>query len=48
LPESEILTAIDGGGVMDGATTYFSLADPVNLLEALWDTTLGSFGIAVP
>ena len=48
LPESEILTAIDGGGVMDGATTYFALADPVNLLEALWDTTLGSFGIAVP
>jgi PE-PPE domain-containing protein len=48
LPESEILAAIDGGGVADGATTYFSLADPVNLLEALWDTTLGSFGVAVP
>jgi hypothetical protein len=48
LPESEILTAIDGGGVMDSATTYFALADPANLLEALWDTTLGSFGIAVP
>jgi PE-PPE domain len=48
LPESEILAAIDGGGVMDGATTYFSLADPVNLLESLWDTTLGSFGITVP
>ena len=48
LPESEILTAIDTAGVVDGATTYFSLADPANLLEALWDTTLGSFGIAVP
>jgi hypothetical protein len=48
LPESEILTAIDTGGVMDGAANYFSLADPVNLFEALWDTTLGSFGIVVP
>jgi hypothetical protein len=48
LPESEILAAIDGGGVIDGATNYFSLADPVNLLESLWDTTLGSFGITVP
>jgi hypothetical protein len=48
LPESEILAAIDSGGVMDGATTYFSLADPVNLLESLWDTTLGTFGITVP
>jgi hypothetical protein len=45
LPESEILTAIDTAGIVDGATTYFNLADPVNLLEALWDTTLGSFGI---
>jgi hypothetical protein len=48
LPESEIVTAINTAGVADGATTYFTLADPVNLLEALWDTTLGSFGIAVP
>jgi hypothetical protein len=48
LPESEILTAIDTAGVVDGATTYFSLADPANLFEALWDTTLGSFGITVP
>lgn len=48
LPESEIVTAIDTAGVADGATTYFTLADPVNLLEALWETTLGSFGIAVP
>ena len=48
LPESEILSVIDAGGIADGATTYFNLADPVNLLEALWDTTLGSFGITVP
>ena len=48
LPESEILTAIDGGGVVDGATTYFTLADPANLFLSLWDVTLGSFGIAVP
>jgi PE-PPE domain len=48
LPESEILTAIDGGGVVDGATTYFTLGDPVNLFESLWDVTLGSFGITVP
>jgi len=48
LPESEILTAIASGGVADGATTYFNLADPVNLLVALWDTLLGSFGIVVP
>lgn len=48
LAESEILAAIDGGGVMDGATTYFSLADPVNLFQSLWDVTLGSFGITVP
>jgi PE-PPE domain len=45
LPESEILTAIDTAGIGDGATTYFNLADPVNLFEALWDTTLGSLGI---
>jgi hypothetical protein len=45
LPESEILTAIDTAGIADGATTYFNLADPVNLFEALLDTTLGSFGI---
>ncbi len=48
LPESEILTAIDTAGIGDGATTYFNLADPANLFVALWDTTLGSFGIAVP
>jgi hypothetical protein len=48
LPESEILTAIDTAGVVDGATTYFTLADPVNLLVSLWDTMLGSFGIVVP
>jgi hypothetical protein len=49
LPESEILAAIDGGGVMDGAsTTYFSLADPVDLFKSLWDVALGSFGITVP
>ncbi|WP_197503240.1 PE-PPE domain-containing protein [Mycobacterium sp. 1245111.1] len=48
LPESEIVSAIANGGVADGATTYYTLADPVNLLEALWVTTLGSFGIAVP
>jgi hypothetical protein len=48
LPESEILAAIDSGGVIDGATNYFSLADPVNLFESLWDTTLGTFGITVP
>jgi hypothetical protein len=46
LPESEILTAIDTAGIADGATTYFNLADPVNLFESLWDVTLGSFGIA--
>ena len=48
LPESEILTAIDGGGVVDGATTYFTLADPANLFLSIWDVTLGSFGIPVP
>jgi PE-PPE domain len=48
LPESEILTAIDGGGVVDGSTTYFTLADPVNLFESLLAVTLGSFGISVP
>lgn len=48
LPESEIVTAIDGNGVLDGATTYFTLADPANLLQSLFDTTLGSFGISVP
>ena len=48
LPLSEILTAIDGGGVVDGATTYFTLADPANLFLSIWDVTLGSFGIAVP
>jgi hypothetical protein len=48
LPESEILTAIDTAGVVDGATTYFTLADPINLFESLLDTTLGSFGISVP
>jgi hypothetical protein len=48
LPESEILTAIDTAGVVDGATTYFTLADPANLLASLWDVTLGSFGITVP
>jgi hypothetical protein len=48
LPESEILTAIDTAGVLDGATTYFTLADPANLLESLLATTLGSFGITVP
>jgi len=48
LPESEIVTAIDTAGVVDGATTYFTLADPVNLLVSLWDTWLGSFGIVVP
>jgi hypothetical protein len=47
LAESEILTAIDGGGVADGATTYFTLADPANLLQSLFDVTLGSFGISV-
>src|SRR3984885_76216 len=48
LPESEILAAIDSGGVVDGATNYFTLADPVNLFESLWVVTLGSFGIIVP
>jgi hypothetical protein len=48
LPESEILAAIDSGGVVDGATNYFTLADPVNLFESLWDVELGSFGITVP
>jgi PE-PPE domain len=49
LPESEILTAIGTGGVLDGATTsYFTLADPANLFASLWDVTLGSFGISVP
>lgn len=48
LPESEIVTAIDTAGVVDGATTYFALADPANLFESLFDVTLGSFGIAVP
>ena len=48
LPESEIVTAIDTAGVVDGATTYFTLADPANLFESLFDVTLGSFGIAVP
>lgn len=48
LPESEILTAIDTAGIADGATTYFNLADPVNLLDALLHTTLGSFGIVFP
>lgn len=48
LPESEILTAINTAGVVDGATTYFTLADPVNLFESLFDVALGSFGISVP
>jgi PE-PPE domain len=48
LPESEILAVIGGGGVVDGATTYFTLADPANLFSAIWDVTLGSFGISVP
>jgi PE-PPE domain len=48
LPESEILTAIDTAGVADVATTYFTLADPTNLFESLFDVTLGSFGISVP
>jgi len=48
LPESEIVTAINTAGVVDGATTYFNLADPVHLVEALWDTWLGSFGITLP
>jgi hypothetical protein len=48
LPESEIVTAIDTAGVVDGATTYFTLADPANLFASLFDVTLGSFGIAVP
>ena len=48
LPESQILTAIDIAGVGDGATTYFSLADPANLFESLRDVALGSFGISVP
>lgn len=48
LPESEILTAIDAGGVLDGATTYFTLGDPANLFESLFDVALGSFGISVP
>jgi hypothetical protein len=48
LPESEILTAIDTAGIADGATTYFNLADPANLLDALLHTTLGSFGIVFP
>jgi len=48
LPESEILAAIDTSGVLDGATTYFTLADPVDLFESLWDVALGSFGITVP
>jgi hypothetical protein len=48
LPESEIVTAIDTAGVIDGATTYFTLADPANLFESLFDVALGSFGIAVP
>ena len=47
LPESEIVTAIDTAGVVDGATTYFTLADPANLFESLFDVALGSFGIAV-
>jgi PE-PPE domain len=48
LPESEILTAIDTGGVVDGATTYFTLGDPANLFESLFNVALGSFGISVP
>lgn len=48
LPESEIVTAIDTAGVVDGATTYFTLADPANLFQSLFDVALGSFGIAVP
>jgi hypothetical protein len=48
LPESEIVTAIDTAGVVDGATTYFTLADSANLFESLLDVTLGSFGITVP
>jgi hypothetical protein len=48
LPESEILDAIAGGGVPDGATTYFTLADPVNLLESLIDTALSDLGIPIP
>src|ERR1700734_661311 len=35
LPESEILTATDAGGVLDGAATYFALGDPANLFESL-------------
>lgn len=48
LPESEILTAIGTAGVADGATTYFTLADPADLLQSLFDVALGSLGISVP
>ncbi|WIM89325.1 PE-PPE domain-containing protein [Candidatus Mycobacterium wuenschmannii] len=48
LAESEILSVIDAGGIADGATTYFNLADPVDLFKSLFDVTLGSFGIVVP
>jgi len=48
LPESEIVNAIASGGVVDGATTYFTLADPVNLLESLIDTALTDLGIPIP
>lgn len=48
LPESEILGAIATSGVVDGATTYFTLADPVNLLQSLIDTALTDLGIAIP
>ena len=50
LPESEIVTAIDTAGVVDGATTYFTLADPVSVFEALRDVValLPDLGITIP
>ncbi len=48
LPESEILDTIATSGVVDGATTYFTLADPANLLESLIDTALTELGVPIP
>ena len=48
LPESEIVNAIAGGGAIDGATTYFTMADPGNLLESMITTALTDLGILAP
>lgn len=48
LPGSEILATIATGGIADGATTYFTMADPSNLLESMITTALTDLGILAP